>query len=100
MAKIEKITTIRVKNDLFDFDELCSFRTKSFVGERTGECAYGLDEFIIFDTENVQYISDRINKIYVVNLEDLVEKVEYYTNEEIIEVYDEHIATINIDIPM
>ena len=100
MAKIEKVVTVRVKNNLFDFKDIVSFRTKNFIGELIEEGAEGMREFIIFNINSVRYIDDKFDRIYVENLEDLVDLVEYSTGEEIINVYLDHIITINSDISM
>lgn len=100
MAKIEKVVTVRVRNNLFGFKDIISFRTENYIGELIEEGAEGMREFMVFNTKSVRYISDKIDRIYVDNLDDLVDLVEYNTGEEIIEVYLDHIITINSDISM
>lgn len=100
MAKIEKVVTVRVRNNLFGFKDIVSFRTENYIGELIEESDEGMREFIVFNTNSIRYISDKIDRIYVENLEDLVDLVEYNTGEEIIEVYLDHIITINSDISM
>ena len=66
------------------------------------EVQIGIDgcKDIFYGKQAQRYISDKIDRIYVDNLDDLVDLVEYSTGEEIIEVYLDHIITINSDISM
>lgn len=91
MAYIEKV--VRVKDNEFDFDNLMSFRTKSFVGGWNGD-----DGYAIFSKEEDICLDDIIDTVYADNLEDLMNEVENSVDEQIIEVYNRNIITLNIDI--
>ena len=91
MAYIEKI--VRVKDDEFDFDNLMSFRTKNYVGGWNGD-----DGYAIYEKEGNKCLDDIIDTVYADSLEDLMNEVENSFNEQIIEVYDRNIITLNIDI--
>lgn len=91
MAYVERI--IRVKDNEFDFDNLMSFRTKSFVGGWNGD-----DGYAIFSKEEDICLDDIIDTVYADNLEDLMNEVENSIDEQIIEVYDRNIITLSIDI--
>ena len=91
MAYVEKV--VRVKDNEFDFDNLISFRTKSYVGGWNGD-----DGYAIFSKEEDIFLDDIIDTVYADNLEDLMNEVENSVDEEIIEVYNRNIITLSIDI--
>lgn len=91
MAYVEKV--VRVKDNEFDFDNLMSFRTKSYVGGWNGDNGYA-----IFSKEGNICLDDIVETVYADNLEDLMNEVVYSVDEEIIEVYDRNIISISIDV--
>lgn len=96
MAKVKTVVTVTVEDDMFDYDDLCSFQTKNYFGEWVAsECGYA-----IFRNSEDTRVALMIKIIQADTLEELAFQVKCLTGEDIIDAYDEYITTINIDIPM
>lgn len=96
MAKIKTITTVTIEDDMFDYDDLCSFQTKNYFGEWVASAG----GYAIFRNSEDTRVAQMIKIIQANSLEELAFQVKSLLGEDIIEGYEDYITTINIDTSM